>query len=94
MSSLHINLVPEKVGSSFPLSDKNANAHGAVKAFSFPVWLLSRLVPVYPKEKHSAHNKFEVAPVKGKEPGYPTHPGKEVSKHDKNFKCRNRHLFK
>ena len=31
------NLVPEKVSNSFPLSDKNANAHGAVKAFSFPV---------------------------------------------------------
>jgi len=31
------NLVPEKVSNSFPLSDKNANAHGAVKALSFPV---------------------------------------------------------
>jgi len=34
---------------------------------------------VYPEEKHSAYNKFEVAPVKGREPGYPDHPGKEVT---------------
>ena len=70
-------LVLEKVSNSFPLSDRNANAHSAVKAFSFPVFLKAeRLVPVYPKEKHSAYNKLEVAPVKGKEPGYIYSPRK------------------
>jgi hypothetical protein len=67
--------VPKKVSNSFPLTDKNANAHGAVKAFLFRFRLKAeRLVPVYPEEKLPAYNKSEVAPVKGKEPGYSTHP--------------------